>query len=137
MNSPLSDKPSKAELEAREACDDTTELVELDTGAHRSVKAGKGRYDLISPHMMRRLALIHEEGAQELQLEDVRDWEKGIPLSDLLSTAVRHTFQRLRGMTDEDHLGKAVWNLAAAIHMEEEVKAGRLPENLLDIPCST
>ena len=101
------------------------------TGALRSDSGGKGRYDLISPHALRRLAQVYERGG--LQKGD-RNWEKGFRISRALSSALRHTFQYIMGMRDEDHLAQACWNLFCVIHFEELVALGKLPEELLDTP---
>lgn len=89
---------------------------EFATGATRDKGEGKGRYDLISVHMLRRLAGVYERGARN---HGDRNWEKGVPFSRLYSSALRHTVQALAGETDEDHLGQAIWNLAAIIHFQE------------------
>jgi Domain of unknown function (DUF5664) len=89
------------------------------SGATRDIGAGKGRYDLISVHMLRRLAGVYERGSTN---HGDRNWEKGIPFSRLYSSAIRHALQALSGDVDEDHLGQAIWNLAAIMHFQE---AGR------------
>ena len=85
-------------------------------GATRDSREGKGRYDLISPHMLRRLAGVYERGAVN---HGDRNWEKGVPFSRLIDSALRHTNQYLEGNRDEDHLAQAIWNLSAMIHFEE------------------
>lgn len=107
--------------------------VKTPTGSMKERAPGKGRYDLISPVMMRRLAIVLEKGALKYA---PRNWEKGIPLSWYLDAALRHTFQYLDGQRDEDHLAQAIFNLMAIIHTEEELKTGRLPQNLGDLPKS-
>lgn len=89
-------------------------------GATRDAAAGKGRYDLISPHMLRRLAGVYERGAVN---HGDSNWLGGIPFTRLYNSAFRHLCQALAGEADEDHLGQAIWNLAAIIHFQEE---GRL-----------
>lgn len=86
------------------------------SGATRDSAEGKGRYDLISPHALRRLALVYERGAKN---HGDSNWKKGIPYSRLYSSALRHLFQALSGQRDEDHLGQAMWNIACLIHFEE------------------
>lgn len=88
----------------------------LPTGAIRSDATGKGRYDLLPPRALRRVAVVYEKGASQ---KGDRNWERGIPRSRLFSSALRHTFQALEGETDEDHLAHAVWNLLALMHFEE------------------
>ena len=86
------------------------------TGATRDKGEGKGRYDLISVHMLRRLAQVYERGADN---HGDRNWEQGIPFSRLYNSAKRHTDQALAGDTDEDHLSQAIWNLACVVHFQE------------------
>ena len=101
------------------------------TGAMRDNRQGKGRFDLISPHMMRRLALRLEAGVIKYS---ERNWEKGMPLSRFLDALLRHTFQILERDDEEDHAAAVVFNIMAFIHTEEEIQAGRLPDWLNDLP---
>ena len=101
------------------------------TEAVREIASGKGRYDLISPIAIRRLAGICENGAIKYA---PRNWEKGIPMSRLLDSAIRHINQYREGLTDEDHLAQGFWNIMAALHTEEMVERGLLPKKLYDIP---
>lgn len=99
----------------------------FNTGATRDKNKGKGRYDLITPIGLKRLAGVYERGAVN---HGDRNWEKGVPLGRCLESAIRHIYQYLEGMRDEDHLGQAAWNLFAAMHVEEMVKRGLLPKEL-------
>lgn len=99
----------------------------FDTGSVRDMREGKGRYDLLSPFAIRRLAGVLERGAAKY---GDRNWEKGQPLARYCDSALRHLFQFLAGETDEDHLGQAMWNLAAAIHTDEMIRRGVLPQAL-------
>lgn len=108
---------------------DDGQRVVMPTGALRSDSTGKGRYDLISPHAMRRLAQVYERGG--IQKGD-KNWELGFPCSRAASSAIRHCYQWLEGLRDEDHLAQAMWNIACVIHFEEEILLSRLPSELLD-----
>ena len=101
------------------------------SGAQRDRQVGKGRYDLCSPLAQKRLADIFEAGARKYS---DRNWEKGIPLSRFIDSAMRHIFQYLEGRRDEDHLGQGFWNLGAAIHTEEMIERGLLSASLNDLP---
>lgn len=101
---------------------DSGERQQFNTGAVRDPAKGKGRYDLISPHALKRLALHYEAGAEKYA---DRNWEKGIPMSRCFSSAVRHLFQWLAGMRNEDHLAAAAWNVFAIMHFEA-VKPGMM-----------
>ena len=59
-------------------------------GCDRQSTKGKGRYDLISPVFLRRLAIVLEKGAEKYE---ERNWEKGMPLSRCLDSAMRHISQ--------------------------------------------
>lgn len=111
--------------------DDSGNRVSYESGAQRERAEGKGRYDLISPRAMHRLAIVMEKGAKKYA---ARNWEKGMPLSNYMDSALRHLNQYLSGMRNEDHLGHAMFNIMALIHTEEEIAEGFLPESLLDIP---
>ena len=103
------------------------------TGAVRDIRSGKGRFDLISPIALRRLAKWMELGA--LKYGD-RNWEKGMPVSRCLDSALRHLNNHLLGLRDEDHLSAAMFNIQAIVHIEEMVQRGLLPQDLLDWPSS-
>ncbi len=103
-------------------------------GAVRDIRTGKGRYDLISPIALRRLALVYERGAEKY---DERNWEKGMYVSRMLDSAMRHIQQHLEGLRDEDHLGHAAFNIFGAIHIEEMVRRGLLDGQFVDLPDYT
>lgn len=103
----------------------------FDSGAQRDRQVGKGRYDLISPFALHRLALIAENGA--IKYED-RNWEKGMPITRFIDSAKRHLNQALAGKIDEDHLAQAMWNCHAAIHILEMIRRGKLDKKLDDRP---
>lgn len=101
------------------------------TGAIRDDGEGKGRYDLISPIALQRLAILMEKGARK---RGARNWEKGFPVSRCWDSATRHLQKHLRGMRDEDHLAAILFNVMAIIHFEDRVAAGKLPKELIDWP---
>ncbi len=92
------------------------ELTGFITGAVRSADRAKQRYDLISPIGLRRLAETCHEGA--VKYSDF-NWEKGMPINDILNHAIAHLYQFLSGDRSEDHLAHAAWNCFAAMHSEE------------------
>ena len=106
----------------------------FDTGAQRDRGAGKGMPALISPIFIDRLARLLEAGAAKYS---ARNWEKGMPLSEYLQSALRHLFQYLEGRRDEDHMAAAAFNVMAFIHTEEMVRRGLLPVELDDLPDYT
>ena len=95
---------------------DATKMVTNESGAKRESKEGKGRYDLIPPDALRRLAIVYEKGAV---LHGDRNWEKGLSISATINSAIRHCFKYLAGSSEEDHLAQAAWNLFAIMHLEK------------------
>lgn len=88
----------------------------FETGAVRSADCADVRYDLVSPVGLRRLAETYAEGA--VKYGDF-NWEKGMPIFDLLNHVIPHVYKYLSGDRSEDHLAHAAWGLFAAMHSEE------------------
>lgn len=105
---------------------------EFQTGSVRDAAEGKGRYDLISPIALMRLAQLYERGAVKYA---ARNWEKGQPVSVYMDCTMRHLQKHLMGYRDEDHLAAAMWNVAAMIHTEHQCARGKLPIGLVDWPA--
>lgn len=101
------------------------------TGAIREPNNGRGRYDLISPIALKALAIHYERGAEKYV---DRNWEKGLPLSRHLNSALRHLQNYLSGDREEDHLSACVFNCFAITHNLEMIKRGALPKKLNDLP---
>ena len=101
------------------------------SGAVRDSREGKGRLDLLPPRAILCLARLLEKGAKHY---GERNWEKGMPLSVFLDSALRHTVQLLCGDTTEDHAVRALFNIAAFIETRERIAEGELPEELNDLP---
>jgi hypothetical protein len=113
---------------------DSGERREYATGAVRDRQRGKGRYDLLPPKSIDRIAKHFENGATKY---GDRNWEKGIDVSDFIDSALRHTFKYLDGLNDEDHLAAAAWNLLCAIQTEiERPDMQNIPKRLEAPKCS-
>jgi len=110
---------------------DSGKRQEFKTGAVRDIQTGKGRYDLLPPRALRRLAEHYENGA--VKYGD-NNWLKGIPLKRMMDSALRHIFKVLEGKTDEDHLTAAAWNIMGIIELQERIEEGLLPKELDDLP---
>ena len=91
------------------------QTVKFATGAVRSGDAEGTRYDLISPIGLEAVARTCAEGAAKYS--DF-NWERGMPVHDLLNHAIRHIYRYLAGDRSEPHLPHAAWGLMAAIHSE-------------------
>lgn len=96
-------------------CDGGDRMTYDHNGAMREPSTGKGRYDLVSPFAMQRIALWYELGSQKYA---PRNWEKGIPFGRCIDSAKRHIDKFLMGKTDEDHLAAACWNIMAIMHYQ-------------------
>ncbi len=99
----------------------------FNSGAVRSEL--KEDWDSISYEGLRRLAQTCAEGNKKYGRFN---WEKGIPITNLLSHASKHIFQYLDGNRGEDHLAHAAWGLMAAMHMESnlpKMREGLRPEH--------
>ena len=68
------------------------------------------------PKLMLDVAKHFENGALKY---GEHNWEKGIPVSRYIDSAVRHLMKDLAGETDEDHAAAFIWNcMCAAWTME-------------------
>ncbi len=110
--------------------EDSGKRQEFNTGSVRDTREGKGRYDLLPPEAIYRLAVHFANGA--VKYGD-RNWEKGQPLSRYLDSAIRHLFKYLGGSRVEDHLAAAAWNALCCIQTEHWINEGKLPKELDDM----
>lgn len=99
------------------------------TGSVRDVSDGKGRFDLVSPFALTRLAQHYQNGAKKY---GDRNWELGQPIGAYLDSALRHGNAFLAGDKSEDHLAALAWNAFSAMHTQEMVERGVLPASLLE-----
>ena len=111
-----------------------TGVRDFGTGAQRDPNNDKGRYDLLSPLFLRRLAVHTQKGGQA---RGDRNWEAGMPMAAVLDSAIRHLFNYLEGDRSEDHLAAAAWNVMNLIHHEEAIERGILPAELNNLPDYT
>lgn len=98
---------------------DSGKREEFDTGSVRDTREGKGRFDLLPPGPIIRLAGVYERGAAKY---GDHNWQKGQPSSRYVDSALRHLFMYINGARDEDHLAQAAWNLFAIMWNEENYK---------------
>lgn len=101
------------------------------TGAQRDSSSGKPRPDLISAFATMRRGRVMELGARKY---GVRNWEKGMPLSVFMASAMRHLYQFSMGNRDEDHLAHCAFNIDAIMHGEEMIERGLWPKEFDDLP---
>lgn len=75
-------------------------------------------YSQLSIHGLRLMAFTQHEGNLKY---GYGNWQKGIPISNLLSHAIDHILKLQNGELDDapsilTHLGHALWNLEKAAH---------------------
>jgi len=87
---------------------DSGQRRDFPTGARRDLNKGKGRYDLLPAVCIERLAKLYERGAAKY---GDNNWQKGIPSTCYMESALRHLFKYLDGHRDEDHLAACVFNV--------------------------
>jgi hypothetical protein len=101
------------------------------SGAIRSTNDGKGRFDLISVHGLLRLAMHYQHGAEKYC---DRNWEKSMPMSRYVNSAMRHLVKYLGGDRCEDHLAAVAWNVFALMDHEERIERGLISPDVNDLP---
>lgn len=101
------------------------------TGAQRDSSQGKGAPYMIPIIALRQLAQHYESGGK---LYGALNFHKGMPLSRLYDSATRHLWSWAEGKTNENHLAAALWNISVAIWTEDQIKSGKLPKELSDLP---
>lgn len=78
-----------------------------------------GRYDLIPPESLERLAIHYARGAKKY---DDNNWKKGVPNNICIDAALRHINRWRKGSREEDHLAAAAFWLFALMYFEERRK---------------
>ena len=110
---------------------DSGERQKFSTGSVRDTQKGKGRFDLLPPRALKRIAKHFENGA--IKYGD-RNWEKGMPFTRYIDSALRHLFAILEGKNDEDHKSAVAWNMLCLIELEERIESGLISKELDDLP---
>jgi hypothetical protein len=112
---------------------DSGERRDFETGSRRDRAAGKGRFDMIPPGPIQRLADLYERGAIKY---GPSNWRKGQPLMEsYIDSASRHLNQLIAGEPTEDHAASILWNIVGYMWTLTEIEAGRLPNSLDDRPA--
>ena len=101
------------------------------TGAERQASSGKGTPVLVPGDAIMDIAKHFEKGAT---VYGARNWEKGIPLSELLNSLERHLQQEKMGSTEEPHARALVWNALVYLATKLRIENGLLPAKLDDMP---
>ena len=109
---------------------ETGDKREFSTGAKKQAAEGKGTPVLIPGDGLLELAKHFEDGAK---LHGARNWEKGIPLSELINSLERHIQQEKLGYTDERHDRAIAWNALVYLTTKLRIKRYQLPRELNDL----
>ncbi len=109
---------------------ETGEKREFNTGAKKQHAAGKGTPVLFPPDAYIEISKHFEEGGIT---HGARNWEKGIPLSELMNSLERHIAQEKMGLTEESHDRALAWNAVVYLATKLRIKAGILPKELDDL----
>lgn len=104
------------------------ELREFVTGARRSSNAGKPRMDLIPWHVFDRIGMRY---APPPGIDD-RNWERGMPATQLAASTMRHLIAWLNRDESEDHAAAVVWGALAMLDHDERWKRGTLRTDIDD-----
>ncbi len=110
---------------------DSGKRTNFGTGAVRDAAEGKGLPSCIPPEAIRRLAVHFEAGSKKYAKNN---WMQGIPLSRYSDSLNRHLLAASEGDDSEDHLAACLWNAACWMWTESQIKSGRLPADLDDLP---
>jgi hypothetical protein len=101
------------------------------TGAKRQASAGKGLPTLLPMDALLEISKHLEAAADKY---GSRNWEKGLPLSSILDSLLRHIFAELMGDTTEEHARAIGCNTLFYIATKKRIQLGILPSELDDIP---
>ena len=104
---------------------------EFSTGAERQTAEGKGTPVLVPGDAILEVAKHFENG---VEIYGARNWEKGIPLSEILNSLERHLQQEKMGLTDEPHARALAWNAMVYLATKIRIEEGLLPKELDDMP---
>lgn len=114
---------------------DSGQRTKFATGAVRDAAAGKGCPSMVPPECLERVWKHYEKGS--LKYNDSPgdlNYKKGINLSRFYDAIMRHATEAASGEDLEDHLAAVVWNAFTWMWTEKEIREGRLPSELFDLP---
>jgi len=91
-------------------------VQEFPTGAKRGSDLAGCRLSLIPPAALRAWGRAFAEGEQKYGRDN---WLRGFPVTVMVDHAMEHILSFLSGDNSEDHMGHALWNIGAIIHLME------------------
>jgi hypothetical protein len=107
------------------------------TGATRDARRGKGAFHWMPWDAVFLVSRIYENGNIGRSKDGTgndRNWENGMPILDLLQSAINHITAYIEGDRSEPHLPQAAWNVINAIAMSIWVYMGWRPAELNKLP---
>ena len=104
---------------------------EFSTGAEKQHSKGKGTPVLFPGDAYIEVCKHFEDGAEHYE---ARNWEQGIPLSELINSMERHIADEKMGDTSERHDRAMAWNAIAYLATKIRIQRGLLPKSLDDMP---
>ena len=108
-----------------------TEERVFSTGAQRDMSNGKGAFHWMPWTALFLVSRIYENGNKQ---RGIRNWEKGMPISEYLNSANRHLVKYLAGERSEPHLSQAIWNMLNALQTAVWIRQGHRSAELNDLP---
>lgn len=94
------------------------------SGMTRDTEAGKPRYDLVDPVMLKRWAELMGRGAVKYGANNWRKASSQVELDRFRSSAMRHFMQWMANDLDEDHSAAVMFNMAAAEYVKGRISEG-------------
>jgi hypothetical protein len=128
---PEEDRGYAGMAQTSSAMHDSGERQTFTTGAVRDTAGDKPRPDLFSPFALNRIGDWLGIGAKKY---DERNWEKGMPISRVIASLMRHLLAYMMGKKDEDHMAAVATNAMFILHYEAMIERGVLPKELNDMP---
>ena len=113
------------------AIKDSGERRVFGSGAQRDRQLGKGAPHLVPNWVIWLLSRVYEDGAIKYA---ARNWEKGMPLSEYISSTERHLAKLKAGLRDEPHATQVIWNMVGYVFTSWLIKLGLRPKELNDMP---
>jgi len=116
-----------------DAVKDSGAREEFDTGSKRDTRKGRGRYGLITPIALKRLAQHYENGAAKY---GDRNWEKGQPVSRYLGSANGSLFRDQQKVPESIHV-MSLPNHTPATRAQLRFSRFLLDRRTTSLSCST
>jgi hypothetical protein len=110
---------------------ESDENRKFNTGAEKQHSEGKGTPVLFPGDAYIEVCKHFEDGAKHY---DARNWEQGIPLSELINSLERHIADEKMADTSERHDRAMAWNAIAYLATKIRIQRGLLPKELDDMP---